>query len=319
MYADRQGAAHDRVPECDRLAEVAMLRETCRRQARTIATMTRVFANLRQGVGALKAENAALRASGGDARRCTAAVGAAHGSGVWVEAQVPLDVRAPGAARIVVAQVLAERVAASALERAKLVISELVSNSVRHSGAPAAASVVVRVRVVDGGFWLEVEDPGRDGVVAQRAPDEANGGGFGLHLVQTLSEQWGIDRAAQGGTRVWAHLSDAAPSTGPDYGDHGEATLLRAAPIVTAGGEASRPREPGDASERSGEVHVIPQPRTATWGVYIDAVSAALSEHTSETEAESAARAHVRASGTGGIVVHDRYHRTHACAAAHAD
>jgi anti-sigma regulatory factor (Ser/Thr protein kinase) len=319
MHADRQGTAHDRVPERDCLAEVAMLRETCRRQASTIATMTRVFANLRQGVGALKAENAALRAAGGDARRCTAGVGAGHGSGAWMEAQLPLDVRAPGAARIVVAQVLAERVAASALERARLVISELVSNSVRHSGAPAAAGVVVRVRVVDGGFWLEVEDPGRNGVVAQRAPDQTDGGGFGLHLVQALSEQWGIDRAAKAGTRVWAHLSDAAPSTGPDYGDRGEATLLRAAPIVTAGGEAMRPRERADGAARSSEVHVIPQPRTATWGVYLDAVSAALSEHTSETEAESAARAHVRTGCTGGIVVHDRYHRTHTLTAAHAD
>jgi len=70
-----------------------------------------------------------------------------------------------------------------------------------------------------------------------------------------------------------------------------------------------QPRDRRVAGLGSAEVHVIPEPRGATWGVYVDAVPAPLSEHTSETEAESAARAHVRRDG--GIVVHDRYHRTH--------
>jgi hypothetical protein len=74
----------------------------------------------------------------------------------------------------------------------------------------------------------------------------------------------------------------------------------------------------GTAGKRSSEVHVVPRPRAATWGVYIDAVAEALSEHTSETAAESAAQAHAQTRGASRIVIHDRYHRTHVGAAATA-
>jgi anti-sigma regulatory factor (Ser/Thr protein kinase) len=211
MQADHRRAANERASASGNEApDVAALRATCRRQAWAIETMSRVLRDVRAGCRALKAENAELRQvnsrrRGGDhARR-------AVGEGTWVEASAPLDVRAPGAARILVAQVLGERVAAPVLERAKLVMSELVSNSVRHSGAAAGAGVIFRVRPVAGGFWLEVEDPGRDGIVAQHAATPDANGGFGLHIVQALSERWGIERALQGGTRVWAQLSDTAP------------------------------------------------------------------------------------------------------------
>jgi hypothetical protein len=71
----------------------------------------------------------------------------------------------------------------------------------------------------------------------------------------------------------------------------------------------------GSVGKRSGEVHVVPRPQAATWGVYIDAVAEALSEHTSETAAESAAQAHAQTRGASRIVIHDRYHRTHVGAA----
>lgn len=115
---------------------------------------------------------------------------------------------APAAARALVGDVLAEPVSAVALDDAKLAMSELVSNSVRHSGAPVGQALLVRVGRVDGGFWLEVEDAGHDGFVAPRAPDGQADGGFGLYLVQNLSERWGVERATHGGTRVWADFSD---------------------------------------------------------------------------------------------------------------
>jgi anti-sigma regulatory factor (Ser/Thr protein kinase) len=285
----RRAAGSERAVEPDGdSAAIAQLRATCRRQARAIETMTRVLANLRRGVAALKAENAQLRAAVAADLRPT------PDSEECVQACVPLDARAPGAARIVVGQVLAERVAAVVLERAKLVMSELVANSVRHSGAAGAAgaSVVFRVSVVAGGFRFEVEDSGRHGAGARHAANAAADGGFGLRIVDALSQRWGIERRAQGGTRAWAQLSDAVPHAGaPD--------------------DAMRPRGERVAGLDCAEVHVIPEPRGATWGVYVDAVPAPLSEHTSETEAESAARAHVGGRDGGGIVVHDRYHRTH--------
>src|ERR1700754_2827611 len=92
------------------------------------------------------------------------------------------------------------------LDRAQLLTSELVTNSVLHSHAPADASVIFRLELSLGAIRLEVEDPGHGGAVAPRAPDLDGGGGLGLNLVQQLSERWGVERVAGGGTRVWARI-----------------------------------------------------------------------------------------------------------------
>ena len=82
-----------------------------------------------------------------------------------------------------------------------------MTNGVRHSRATADAHLVLRVEVSKRMVRLEVEDPGHDGTVAPRRGDERGDGGFGLKIVQTLSERWGLERVATGGTRVWARLA----------------------------------------------------------------------------------------------------------------
>jgi anti-sigma regulatory factor (Ser/Thr protein kinase) len=163
---------------------------------------------------ALKAENAELRAAAG---RIRAGVSGRNEAAEVLEASLPLDTRAPGAARSLVAS-LRGRVPGSFLDTAQLLVSELVANSVRHSGAPAGARVEVRVRLTDSMVRLEVSDPGCDGVIAPRAPDLQGGGGFGLNLVSAVSERWGLERSAAGGTCVWAQLAraPAASVAGPE-------------------------------------------------------------------------------------------------------
>jgi anti-sigma regulatory factor (Ser/Thr protein kinase) len=124
------------------------------------------------------------------------------------------DTDAPAAARLFVDRCLHGRVAGSQLDAAQLLVSELVTNSVRHSGVGADEDVVVRVRLTDKRFHLEVEDRGRDGVIAIRAPDAD--GGFGLNLVHTLSERWGVERITEGGNRVWAQVCCRRPQSRPD-------------------------------------------------------------------------------------------------------
>ena len=119
---------------------------------------------------------------------------------------IPLGAEAPRIARGVIELCLADRVAPSALEIAQLLASELVSNSVRHSGVPEGEAIVVRVHLSSGICRLEVEDPGHDGVIALRPPDPCRTGGLGLNLLAALSESWGVGRAAAGPTRVWAQL-----------------------------------------------------------------------------------------------------------------
>jgi anti-sigma regulatory factor (Ser/Thr protein kinase) len=133
--------------------------------------------------------------------------------------RVPLDVHAPAAARKIVTQALAGHVTASLLEHAKLVISELVTESVCHGVLSQGDHVIVRVRVEDDSFWLEVEEPGCDGVVAQRAAHAPSRDGLAFHIVDTVGERWGSERSAKGSTRVWAQLPTAAAPSGtcPDH------------------------------------------------------------------------------------------------------
>ena len=186
----------------------------CRRQAMAIDTLGEALSTFERGARALKAENSALRAENDRLNRHRRADGRAEG-GEPAEVAIPIGAHAPGAARGVIAEWLGDHVAPSVLETALLLVSELVGNSVRHSGVPEGEDVVVRVHLWRDDFRLEVEDPGRDGVIAPRSPDMLRGGGMGLHLVHALSERWGVVRAAEGPTCVWAQLSRRLISNPP--------------------------------------------------------------------------------------------------------
>jgi serine/threonine-protein kinase RsbW len=185
------------------------LRARCARQEAALTTLGEALCEFRQGVRALKAENNDLRVENSRLRNEQGARGRINGhleADDPIEALLSPDVQAPGAARKLVARHLGDRVAPSVLDSAQLLISELVTNSVRHSGVTVGDGLVVRVHLGHSSCRLEVEDPGRDGVIAPRPPDLEHGGGMGLNLVQTLSERWGLERAGAGGTRVWAQL-----------------------------------------------------------------------------------------------------------------
>jgi anti-sigma regulatory factor (Ser/Thr protein kinase) len=213
MQSDQNLSGNGRpssVEPSESTSELDGLRAECRRQARAIGALSDAVGGLRRGAQALKAENAELRADSHRVRRRRRAGARADGhvvGGERVEARLALDVQAPGAARVVVADCLGDRVAASVFRDAQLLVSELVTNSVRHSGVPAGSEVIVSVDLTPGMVRLDVEDPGHAGTVALRAPEAGSGGGYGLNLVQTLSERWGMERVAEGGTRVWAQLA----------------------------------------------------------------------------------------------------------------
>jgi anti-sigma regulatory factor (Ser/Thr protein kinase) len=184
------------------------LRSSYRRQAHVIATLSAAICTMRVGATALKAENVDLRAE--QARRFRAresAQGDPSALAEAVELRLTADVQAPALARAAVADRLGNAVTAAVLAAAQLVVSELVTNGVRHSGASAGQTLTVRLALSAGMVRLEVEDPGSDGAVAPRQPDPDGGGGRGLNLVQAMSERWGVERVAAGGTRVWAQLA----------------------------------------------------------------------------------------------------------------
>jgi anti-sigma regulatory factor (Ser/Thr protein kinase) len=89
-------------------------------------------------------------------------------------------------------------------ETMRLLVTELVSNSVRHA---RARSVSVRAVVTGSGVWFEVSDEGPGfepgGAVREGARNEESG--WGLYLVDRLASRWGVDRQG-GATRVWFEL-----------------------------------------------------------------------------------------------------------------
>jgi anti-sigma regulatory factor (Ser/Thr protein kinase) len=186
----------------------------CRHQA--IVIVSEALSTFERGARALKAERSELRAEIGRLRHHWGSESRPDrraGGGESADVAIPLGVHAPAVARSVVAECLAGQVAPCVVDTALLLVSELVTNSVRHSGVPEGEDVVVRVDVWPDVCRVEVEDPGRDGVIAQQPQDLLKGGTMGLHLVDTLSERWGVVRAAGGPTRVWAQLPRAGALT----------------------------------------------------------------------------------------------------------
>ena len=97
-------------------------------------------------------------------------------------------------------------------DAALLVISELVTNAVVHGSAGPADCVALVLRPRAGATRIEVSDQrrGRGGaaVWTAAANGRAAGSGWGLALVATLSDRWGVEREPTR-TRVWCELDGA--------------------------------------------------------------------------------------------------------------
>jgi anti-sigma regulatory factor (Ser/Thr protein kinase) len=92
-----------------------------------------------------------------------------------------------------------------------LLVSELVSNSVRHAGMDADERIRLRARSADARAYVEVCDAGRSGrVPAKRATkiDALEPGGLGLVLVDEMADRWGVHHGDDE-VCVWFELASA--------------------------------------------------------------------------------------------------------------
>jgi two-component sensor histidine kinase len=95
-------------------------------------------------------------------------------------------------------------------DSAVLLVSELFSNSVRHSssGVPGeTVTVTVAVRARDGVVRVEVTDRSGPGVPEWVSAARDAEGGRGLQLVASLAARWGSRRRG-GRTVTWFELSN---------------------------------------------------------------------------------------------------------------
>ncbi|MEU6059841.1 ATP-binding protein [Streptomyces sp. NPDC047097] len=90
---------------------------------------------------------------------------------------------------------------AQTTEHAVLLVSELVGNAVRHTGARVFGLRMHRRR---GSIRVEVRDPSR-GLPCLLPVRETDISGRGLFLVDTLSDRWGVDLLPRGKT-TWFEM-----------------------------------------------------------------------------------------------------------------
>jgi anti-sigma regulatory factor (Ser/Thr protein kinase) len=123
-------------------------------------------------------------------------------------ATLPCRPDAPFRARALVARWLDDGGQPELRDDACLLVTELVTNCVRHAGQPADAPVQVSASATDGCVRVQVADLGH-GSVRPRVPGPEKGG-YGLFLVDLVAARWGVDH--ERGTQVWFEL-DAPRST----------------------------------------------------------------------------------------------------------
>ena len=80
------------------------------------------------------------------------------------------------------------------LEDVRLVVSELVTNSILHAGLSAEDQISLTVTVSDGAVHGSVCDPGPGfGMPSEPSPRSDLSGGWGLPIVETISDRWGVE------------------------------------------------------------------------------------------------------------------------------
>lgn len=80
----------------------------------------------------------------------------------------------------------------SQLDSARLLVSELVSNSIRHAELTPEGWIWLRVVLLDRSLRVEVSDPGI-GIPEVRVGPRTDGG-WGLQIVDRISDRWGYER-----------------------------------------------------------------------------------------------------------------------------
>ncbi|MFF5208655.1 ATP-binding protein [Streptosporangium sp. NPDC000396] len=131
--------------------------------------------------------------------------------GLLGQVHLPGEVASVPKARQYVRDLL-EIVSHAQADDALLLVTELVTNSVRHSdsGRTPGGRVTVAVANHDGTLHIDVIDGGSAGHWPQLCPDVSpdSGGGRELWLVHELSSAWGWHETPAGRV-VWFQLAEA--------------------------------------------------------------------------------------------------------------
>lgn len=104
---------------------------------------------------------------------------------------------------------LGEEVSPQTLEDLRLLVSELVTNSVRHAGLGSSQTIELKVKLWAETVRVEVNDQGGGFEPSPRTARSEDESGWGLYLVSRLSDRWGV--TSDGVTRVWFEVDRNRP------------------------------------------------------------------------------------------------------------
>jgi anti-sigma regulatory factor (Ser/Thr protein kinase) len=113
------------------------------------------------------------------------------------------DADAPGEARRLLDQI-ADGLGTEQLWDARILVTELVSNSVRHA---RGRSIEISLNLTPTHLVIEVTDGGSPAgpEIVSEGADALVPHGWGLHLVEALTEEWGV-RDSAGQRTVWCEM-----------------------------------------------------------------------------------------------------------------
>lgn len=105
---------------------------------------------------------------------------------------------------------LADAASPEVLDDARLLVSELVTNSIRHGGLRPGDPVELNAEASQGLIRVEVHNAGSGFVSEPGAPRHDQTSGFGLYIVERLASRWGIDGGRE--TCVWFEIDLDGPA-----------------------------------------------------------------------------------------------------------
>ncbi len=120
-----------------------------------------------------------------------------------LDLHLPAEPRAAAIARRCLER-LSDYVDPAAFENVRLLVSELVTNSVRHGDLGPTDWIDVRIETMPHAVKVLVSDPGVGFEPPKRPSENLEAQGWGLLLVERLADRWGV--SSDGATRVWFEI-----------------------------------------------------------------------------------------------------------------